>query len=115
MAGRIDHERDPQAVEWGDLAEEFEFTDAEKARIADGAAEMVARSRAHRLAEVRKRQHATQVEVAQAMGVTQARVSRIEKGEIRRSEIDTLAAYVAALGGTLKIVAEFGSESYVLG
>ena len=33
-----------------------------------------------------------------AMGVSQARVSRIEKGELKRSEVDTLAAYVKALG-----------------
>ncbi|MGW2520266.1 helix-turn-helix domain-containing protein [Streptomyces sp. NPDC001617] len=45
----------------------------------------------HRLAELRKRQHTTQVQVAEAMGVTQARVSRIEKGQLERSEVDTLA------------------------
>jgi predicted XRE-type DNA-binding protein len=49
------------------------------------------------------------------MGVSQARVSRIEKGQLSRSEVDTLAAYVSALGGRLKIVADFGDESYVLG
>jgi predicted XRE-type DNA-binding protein len=64
---------------------------------------------------VPRRQHTTQVEVAKAMGVTQARVSRIEKGQLERSEVDTLAAYVHALGGKLKIVADFGDETYVLG
>jgi predicted XRE-type DNA-binding protein len=59
--------------------------------------------------------HTTQVQVAEAMGVTQARVSRIEKGQLERSEVDTLAAYVKALGGKLKIVADFGDEAYVLG
>ena len=49
------------------------------------------------------------------MGVSQARVSRIEKGQLARSEVDTLAAYVSALGGQLKIVADFGDETYVLG
>ncbi|WP_230196876.1 helix-turn-helix domain-containing protein [Streptomyces coriariae] len=53
---------------------------------------MVLASRVHRLAELRKRQHTTQVQVAEAMGVTQARVSRIEKGQLERSEVDTLAA-----------------------
>ncbi|WP_405816647.1 XRE family transcriptional regulator [Streptomyces sp. NBC_01390] len=53
-------------------------------------------------------------EVAQIMGVTQHLVSRIERGELERSEVDTLAAYVQALGGRLKIVADFGDESYVL-
>ncbi|MFF0083122.1 XRE family transcriptional regulator [Streptomyces canus] len=49
------------------------------------------------------------------MGVTQARVSRIEKGQLERSEVDALAAYVKALGGKLKIAADFGDEIYVLG
>lgn len=31
------------------------------------------------------------------------------------SEVDTLAAYVKALGAKLKIVADFGDETYVLG
>jgi transcriptional regulator with XRE-family HTH domain len=76
---------------------------------------MITEVRAQRLADVRKRQNATQVEVATAMGVSQARVSRIEKGELERSEVDTLAAYVKALGGKLKIIADFGDETYVLG
>ena len=37
------------------------------------------------------------------------------KGQLERSEVDTLAAYVKALGGKLKIVADFGGETYVLG
>ncbi|MFE2314839.1 helix-turn-helix domain-containing protein [Streptomyces sp. NPDC059441] len=68
-----------------------------------------------RLAESRKPQHPTQVQAAEAMDVTRARVSRIEKGQRERSEVDILAAYVKALGGKLKIVADFGDESYVLG
>ncbi|MFJ8142503.1 helix-turn-helix domain-containing protein [Streptomyces sp. NPDC096013] len=36
-------------------------------------------SRVHRLAELRKRQHTPQVQVAEAMGVTQARVSRMRR------------------------------------
>ena len=110
-----DHLKDPQAVSWDDLAEGFSFTDAEKDQIQKGAQAMVLASRVHRLAELRKRQHTTQVQVAEAMGVTQARVSRIEKGQLERSEVDTLAAYVKALGGKLKIVADFGDETYVLG
>ncbi|MFI8450413.1 helix-turn-helix domain-containing protein [Streptomyces erythrochromogenes] len=104
-----------RAARWDDVVEEFGFSPAERAEIDRGAAEMIAVVRAHRLADVRKRQHTTQVQVAEAMGVTQARVSRIENGELERSEVETLAAYVRALGGKLKIVAEFGDEQYVLG
>ncbi|MFD3656110.1 helix-turn-helix domain-containing protein [Streptomyces sp. NPDC058620] len=77
MADHIEHS---QAVSWEGLAEEFFFTDAEKDRIQKGAQALVLASRVHRLAELRKRQHTAQVQVAEVMGVTQARVSRIEKG-----------------------------------
>jgi predicted XRE-type DNA-binding protein len=110
-----DHRADPDARSWEELTREFGFTDAERAEIDAGAQRMIAEARAFRLAEVRRRPHTTQVEVAKAMGVTQARVSRIEKGQLERSEVDTLAAYVQALGGKLKIIADFGDESFVLG
>src|SRR5688572_13353272 len=110
-----DHLDDPQAISWEDMKDELGFTEAERDDIKSGAQALIAHARAYRLAEVRRRQHATQTDIARAMGVTQARVSRIEKGELSRSEVDTLAAYVQALGGKLKIIADFGDESYVLG
>ncbi|MFF4028421.1 MULTISPECIES: helix-turn-helix domain-containing protein [Streptomyces] len=84
----------PQAVSRGDLVEDFACTDAEKDQIQKGVQATVLASRVHRLAELRKRQHTTQVQVAEPMGVTQARVSRIEEGRLGRREVDTLAAYV---------------------
>jgi DNA-binding XRE family transcriptional regulator len=110
-----DHLKDPEARSWEDLKQELDFTETERKEIDTGAQRLVAEARAYRLAELRRRQHTTQVDVAKAMGVTQARVSRIEKGQLARSEVDTLSAYVQALGGKLKIVADFGDESYVLG
>jgi DNA-binding XRE family transcriptional regulator len=111
----VDHLDDPQAISWNGMKDELGLTPAERAQIKSGAEALIAQARAYRLAEVRRRQHATQTDIAKAMGVTQARVSRIEKGELNRSEVETLAAYVKALGGKLKIVADFGDESYVLG
>jgi DNA-binding XRE family transcriptional regulator len=67
--------------------------------------------RAHRLAEVRKEFGLTQAELAREMGVSQSRVSAIERGEVSRSEIETLRAYVAALGGEIEVVARFGDRS----
>jgi predicted XRE-type DNA-binding protein len=110
-----DHLADPDARSWDDLKSDLDFTADEHEEIAVGARRLIAEARAMRLSDVRRRQHTTQVEVAKAMGVTQARVSRIEKGQLERSEVDTLAAYVQALGGKLKIVADFGDETYVLG
>ena len=115
MSDKNDHQVDPNAISWDELRAEFEFTQHEEAEIARRGEEMLSRGRAHRLAEVRKRKHVTQVEVAEEMGITQARVSKIERGQIARSEVDTLASYVRALGGTLQLVANFGDEFYVIG
>ncbi|GAQ66480.1 XRE family transcriptional regulator [Streptomyces scabiei] len=104
-----------KAVDWEDLKDEFDFSAEEKEQIAQGTAALLSEVRAYRLAEVRKRQHMTQTGVAKILGVTQGRVSAIEKGAISRSEVETLAAYVAALGGQLKLVADFGDETLVLG
>ena len=102
----------PGARYWDDLMEEFDFSPDEKREIRQGADHVIAEVRARRLAEVRKRQNATQVEVAAAMGVSQARISRIEKGQLEKSEVETLAAYVKALGGKLKIIADFGDDQH---
>ncbi|MFF3288740.1 XRE family transcriptional regulator [Streptomyces sp. NPDC003023] len=103
------------AVDWDDIKDEFHFSPAEAAEVEQRTAVLLAEVRAHRLAEVRKRQKMTQAAVAKTLGVTQGRISAIEKGAINRSEVETLAAYVAALGGQLKLVADFGDESLVLG
>lgn len=69
----------------------------------------------HRLAEIRKAQGlARQTDVAALMGVSQARVSKLESGDLSHTEVGTLQSYVAALGGHLRIVAEFGESSVQL-
>jgi len=57
------------------------------------------------LQELRKARNVTQVEVAKAMSVEQAAVSKME----RRDDmyVSTLREYVKALGGELKLVASF--------
>jgi integrase len=65
-------------------------------------------ARGWRLAELRKRRGLTQEQVATRMGVSVARVSQIEAGDV--STQDVLNRYVAALGGTLKLIADFGDE-----
>jgi DNA-binding XRE family transcriptional regulator len=65
-------------------------------------------ARGWRLAEMCKRRGLTQEQVASRMGVSVARVSQIEAGDV--STQDVLNRYVAALGGTLKLIADFGDE-----
>jgi DNA-binding XRE family transcriptional regulator len=70
--------------------------------------EMLDNARGWRLAELRKRRDMTQEQVANRMGVSVARVSQIESGDV--STQDVLARYITALGGTLRLIADFGDE-----
>lgn len=70
--------------------------------------QMLDEARGWRLAEMRKRRNLTQEQVAIRMGITTARVSQIENGDV--STQDVLNRYIAALGGTLKLIADFGDE-----
>lgn len=83
---------------------------AERRRLPRRSSRMLAEERAHRLADARKRRHVSQRNLADAMGVSQSRVSAIERGQLDRAELSTLAAYAATLGGKLEIVADFGDE-----
>jgi DNA-binding XRE family transcriptional regulator len=69
---------------------------------------MLDQARGWRLAELRTRREMTQEQVAVRMGVSVSRVSQIESGDVSTQEV--LARYIAALGGTLKLIADFGDE-----
>ncbi len=81
--------------------------------VAEHAERMLARVRAHNLAEVRRRKGLTQRQVADAMGVSTGRISQIEHGDL--SGLDVLDRYVQALGGQLGLVATFGDEQVKVG
>jgi hypothetical protein len=44
------------------------------------------------------------------MGVGQRRVSDVESAELIRTEVSTIDSYVSALGGRLRLVADFGDH-----
>jgi DNA-binding transcriptional regulator YiaG len=71
-------------------------------------AAMLDDARGWRLAELRKRRGMTQEQVATRMGVSVARVSRIESCDV--STQDVLNRFITALGGTLRLIAGFGDE-----
>ncbi|NEE02645.1 XRE family transcriptional regulator [Phytoactinopolyspora halotolerans] len=97
---------------WKHVKEALPSTPERKARVREIREEMLAEARAHRLAEIREAYGLNQTEVARRVGLTQPRVSRIERGDLNRSEIGTLRSYVEALGGEIEIVAKFGDERF---
>lgn len=100
------------AKNWRDVRAGLQLDEETVARERD---RMRAATRAYRLAEIRKEQGLTQRQVADALHVTQARVSRLERGEVQRAELSTVQAYVEALGGHVEVVADFGDRRVVLG
>ncbi|MEU3018035.1 MULTISPECIES: helix-turn-helix transcriptional regulator [unclassified Nocardiopsis] len=79
----------------------------------EGVARLRDRAQAWRLVEMRKHRGMSQSQVAERMGVSVARVSQIESGDV--STRDVLDRYVSALGGTLMIIADFGDEQLKVG
>lgn len=68
----------------------------------------------YRLAELRGKAGMTQTQLAEAMGVSQARVSAMERGEVDSLTVASVRAYITALGGTVKIVASLDDTDVTL-
>jgi predicted transcriptional regulator len=66
--------------------------------------------RGHQLAEMRTAAGLTQAELADVPGVSQARVPKIEHGEV--SGIEIVRAHVAGLGGSIDVVARLGDRTW---
>ncbi|MGC4745720.1 helix-turn-helix domain-containing protein [Micromonospora sp. DT201] len=77
------------------------------ARRAQQREQMLASVSGGQLAEIRKQLGITQTQLAEAAGLTQARISQIENGE--HTSLETLRAYVTGLGGHLDVVARIGN------
>ncbi|MGH3550170.1 MAG: helix-turn-helix domain-containing protein [Pseudonocardiaceae bacterium] len=68
----------------------------------------------YRLAELRAKAGMTQTQLADAMGVSQARVSAMERGEVDSLTVASARAYITALGGTVKIVVSLDDTDITL-
>jgi predicted XRE-type DNA-binding protein len=86
-----------------------DFTAEERASVAGRTAELVEQELT--LRDLRQARHLTQERIAELMGVEQENVSRLE----RRADLllSTLSSYVAAMGGRLRLVAEFPNRGPV--
>lgn len=86
----------------------------DEARVARHKAQALAAIEAYQLVELRQAAGLSQVEVAQQLGVSQGWISRLERGELDRTEIGTLRRYVQALGAHLEITARVGDQRLVV-
>ena len=91
--------RTPQ--DWDSLERELHAAGASRREIE-------AERRGHQLAQARKQLGLTQKCIAATLGVTIARISQIEHGEV--ASFVVIARYVEALGGRLDLVAYFGDR-----
>ena len=86
-----------------------------EARVAELKGAALAQVRAHRLAEVRSATGLNQEELSQRLGISQSRVSRIERGDLEKTELATLRAFVRALGGDIEVTVKLGEERFLIG
>ena len=84
---------------------------ADPARRAAASTELDAYVTGYHLKELRKSLGKTQAEVAAALGVSQSRISQIERGDVEAMELETLRAYAAALGGRIDVTISVGPRS----
>jgi DNA-binding XRE family transcriptional regulator len=97
------------ARDWETLERELHAVGVSAEEIEAGARALLAQARGHQLAESRKQLGRAQRDIATAMGVSIARISQIEHGEVTSFEV--IARYVEALGGRLDLVADFGDRT----
>jgi predicted XRE-type DNA-binding protein len=66
--------------------------------------------RMHRPTEIREALGITQQFLAEQIGISQSRVSQIERGELEHTEVATLRSYFRELGGEVEVVVRLGDE-----
>ncbi len=68
----------------------------------------------YQLRALRKQAGLTQVALAELLGVSQNRISRLERGQAGRVLLGTLRRYVEALGGELTVSMSLGGASFLI-
>lgn len=75
-------------------------------KIAKGVRKLYREILQYKLKELRKLQGLTQQQLADNLGVTQNRISKLEALDLDRAELQTIRSYIDALGGELSLVVE---------
>lgn len=96
---------------WPTLEQLIRQLGEDRLEIESGARRAIQTAAAHALVDVRKTLGLTQVQLAASAGMDQSRISRIERGDVTRVEVGTLAEYARALGGELELVLRIGDAA----
>ncbi|MFY9304027.1 MAG: helix-turn-helix domain-containing protein [Rhodoluna sp.] len=74
--------------------------------IAEGVKQIYREVLEYKLRELRQHQGLTQQQLADKLGLTQNRISKFERLDLDRSELQTIRRYLEALGGELSLVVD---------
>jgi predicted XRE-type DNA-binding protein len=83
-------------------------------KITGGVKKLYRKLLQYKLRELRISKNITQQELAEALGITQNRVSKFERLDLDKAEIRTIRRYLEALGGTLVLQVELEGKSFQL-
>lgn len=103
--------KSPKSIDLDQLSSELGL---DKERIDQEKLRLLNQQRLFALRELRRLANKTQTEISEAMGVTQNRISKLERYELEKIELRTLAAFANALGGKLKIVVSIEGQDVEL-
>lgn len=101
---------------WKDIRQEAQAQGRlDEQEIATLKEELLAEVRAFKLAELRSAVGLSQQDIADQLQVSQSRISRIEHGELDKTELVTLRKFARALGGEIELTLKLGDERFRLG
>ncbi|MDR9396564.1 helix-turn-helix domain-containing protein [Pontimonas sp.] len=92
----------------------FEEAGLDEATIKRGVDTLWQSISGYQLRELRRAAGFTQVQLASILGVSQNRVSRLERGQLDTAQLDTLRHYIHALGGELHIEVHWKTQRIAL-
>lgn len=96
------------------LQELMEKAGVSSAEVDEARADIERERTRYQLRALRKQAGLTQGELAALLGVSQNRISRLERGQAGRVLVSTLRRYVEALGGQLQVSMSLGEVSFLL-
>ncbi len=97
--------------DWDEITQERKTDPDYETRMAEARAELAAEAEAYfrSLADVRRARDMTQEELAEALGIKQTSVSKVERAHERHADLylSTMRRFIEAMGGQLRMTAVF--------